>query len=649
MQFKEFKIDNLEQFPKDLECMLKKQLESIERITSSDDFTYEGVFKPLQDLDEELESFFSPLSNLNSVENSDATQKAYEASLPQLSMFSSAIAQNKALFEKIKKISSDDLEASKVIENDIKGFVLAGAELPLKEKKELEEINLKLSELGNKFSQNLLDATNAFELIIKDKRDVEGLPQSDIALAEVEIDGEIMYKFTLQIPSYLAYMTYGTNRAYREQLHRAYASRAPQNAEVIDELMRLRQKKAKLLGFDSFSEYSLAEKDAPSIDAVTNFLEELAMSAKPQAIVELNELKAYAKRVDNISSLQPFDLGYYSEKLKKEKFDFEDSMTKPYFEQSRVLRGMLDVVSELFSVEFRAVEVTVWNEKVQTFDIYREGRVSGRIYFDLEARKDKRGGAWMHNWETHFTDAHGVKHLPSAFIICNFSPSTDEHPSLLRHDEVVTLFHEMGHGIHHLFGMCNERSVSGIHGVAWDVVEFPSQFLEAFAYEKPILKRFAFHHERGEPIDDELLDKIKESKNYEAALGILRQVEFSLFDFNLHKALYQGDEVQALLDKVRETTALLEVPEYNKFQNGFAHIFAGGYAAGYYSYKWAEVLSADAFYACIDENGFNQEKAEGYQKYILSKGGSEDMSLLYKQWLGREPKVDSLLKLYGIA
>ena len=648
MQFKEFKIDNLEQFPKDLETMLTRQLETIERITKSDDFSYEGVFKPLQDLDEELENFFSPLSHLNSVENSEATQKAYEESLPQLSMFSSAVAQNEALFEKIKRISSDNKEASKVIENDIKGFVLAGAELSLEDKKELEEINLKLSELGNSFSQNLLDATNAFELIIEDEKDIDGLQQEDIALAKVEIDGETVYKFTLQIPSYLAYMTYGRNRAYREKLHRAYSSRAPKNAKVIDELMLLRQKKAKLLGFDSFSEYSLAEKDAPSIEAVTSFLEELATKAKPQAIVELDELKAYAKKEDGIEFLQPFDLGYYSEKLKKEKFDFDDSMTKPYFEKSKVLRGLLDVVSELFSVEFKAVDATVWNEKVETFDIYRDGSISGRIYFDLEARKEKRGGAWMHNWETHFTDATGKKHLPSAFIVCNFSPSTDENPSLLRHDDVVTLFHEMGHAIHHLFGMCHERSVSGIHGVAWDVVEFPSQFLEAFAYEKPILKRFAFHHESGEPMSDELLDKIKDTKNYEASLGILRQVEFSLFDFNLHKKLHQGDEVQALLDEIRETTALLKVPKYNKFQNGFAHIFAGGYSAGYYSYKWAEVLSADAFYACIDESGFNQEKADGYQKYILNRGGSEDMSSLYKQWLGRDPEVGSLLKLYGI-
>ena len=648
MQFQEFKIENLEQFPKDLENMLIRQLESIENISKNNDFSYEGVSKPLQDLDEELENFFTPLSHLNSVKNSEATRKAYEESLRLLSKFSSKIAQNEVLFQKIKKIKTDNLEAQKVLENEIKGFVLSGVELPMEQKKELEVIDLKLSELGNNFSQNLLDATNGFEMIIEKEKDIEGIPESDLALAKMEIDGKTVYKFTLQIPSYLAYITYGPNRARREEIARAYSSRAPKNAKVIDELMELRQKKAKLLGFDSYSNYSLATKDAPSTDAVVSFLEELATKASTQAMVELDELKAYARRVDNIFSLQSFDVAYYSEKLKKEKFHFDDSMTKPYFEKSKVLRGMLDVVSELFSVEFREIDVEVWYEKVNTFDIYKDNKLSGRVYFDLEARKEKRGGAWMHNWETHYTDGNGEQHLPSAFIVANFSPSTDDNPSLLRHDDVVTLFHEMGHGIHHLFGKCRERSVSGVNGVAWDVIEFPSQFLEAFAYEKPILKRFAFHHETGEAMSDELLNKIKDTKNYQAAMGILRQVEFSLFDFNLHLKLYQGDEVQELLNSIRKKTALLEVPEYNKFQNGFAHIFAGGYAAGYYSYKWAEVLSADAFFACTDKSGFNQEKADGYLKYILNRGGSVDMNILYKEWLGRDAKVASLLKLYGI-
>jgi len=589
------------------------------------------------------------LSHLNSVENSEETQKAYDACLPQLSKFDSTISQNEALFEKIKKIEAEEKEAKRVLENDIRGFVLSGAELPLEQKKELEAINLRLSELGNSFSQNLLNATNDFEMIIENEADVAEIPQSDLALAREEEDGKTVYKFTLQIPSYLAYMTYGSSREKREEMAKAYSTRAPENSEVIDELLALRDKKAKLLGFDNFASYSLATKDASSTEDVTKFLEEMAQKALPQAKEELEELKAFALKTDGLEDFKGFDVAYYSEKLKKEKFDFDDSMTKPYFEKSKVLSGMLEVVSELFNVAFKASEATVWNKKAKPFDIYKEGALAGRIYFDLEARASKRGGAWMNDWETHYVDAKGDKHLPTAFIVCNFSPSTQENPSLLRHNDVVTLFHEMGHAIHHLFGTCQERSVSGINGVAWDVVEFPSQFLEAFAYEKPILKRFAFHHETGEPMSEELLDKIKETKNFQAALGILRQVEFSLFDFNLHKKLYQGEEVQAVMNAIRETTALLPVPKYNKFQNGFAHIFAGGYAAGYYSYKWAEVLSADAFYECIDENlGFNQKKADGYLKYILNKGGSEEMSSLYKQWLGREPKVESLLKLYGI-
>ncbi|HSR73669.1 MAG TPA: M3 family metallopeptidase, partial [Sulfurovum sp.] len=332
------------------------------------------------------------------------------------------------------------------------------------------------------------------------------------------------------------------------------------------------------------------------------------------------------------------------------KFDFDDTMTKPYFEQEKVLQGLLYIVSELFAVTFEPADVPTWHACVKPFDIFEEGKLSGRIYFDLEARKEKRGGAWMNDWETHYVDSKGELHLPSAFIVCNFSPTTSKTPSLLRHDDVVTLFHEMGHAIHHLFGKCKERSVSGINGVAWDVVEFPSQFLENFAYEAAILKRFGFHYETDEPISNELMAKIKETKNFQAALGILRQVEFSLFDFVLHQDLYQGEEVQTLLNGIREKTSLLTPPSYNKFQHGFSHIFAGGYAAGYYSYKWAEVLSADAFFSCLDnESGFNKERAKGYKEYILASGGAIEMSELYEEWLGRKADVQSLIKLYEIA
>ncbi len=647
--FQEFKINNLEQFPKDLDTLLNQQREIINEITDNAENNYENVLKPLQDLDEELGLFFTPLSHLNSVMNSEETQKAYEESIPLLSKFSSEMAQNEALFHKIEQIKAQNDEAKKVVEYDVRDFVLSGVNLPEKEKKRMEEISLKLSELSNNFSQNLLDATNAYELIIDDVKDVEGLPQSDIDAAKTEVDGKTVYKFTLQIPSYLAYMTYGPNREYRKALSKAYATRAPQNADVIDQILALKNEKAKLLGFTSYAHYALETRDASKEEDVITFLNDLADAALLQAKNELAELKAFAKKTDGIEDLAGYDLGYYSEKLKKEKFDFDDTMTKPYFQQNEVLKGLLDIVSELVDVTFKAADVPTWHECVKPFDIFDNGELAGRIYFDLEARKEKRGGAWMNDWETHYEDKDGNTHLSSAFIVCNFSPTTETTPSLLRHDDVVTLFHEMGHAIHHLFGKCKERSVSGINGVAGDVVEFPSQFLENFAYEAAILKRFGFHYESGEPISDKLMAKIKETKNYQAALGILRQVEFSLFDFQLHQDLYQGEEVQALLDGIRKKTALLKTPAYNKFQHGFAHIFAGGYAAGYYSYKWAEVLSADAFFSCLDEqSGFDKESAKGYKDVILANGGAKEMSELYQEWLGRKADVKSLTKLYEI-
>lgn len=648
--FQEFKIDQLAQFPQTLENLLNQHREKIDQITHSEETSYEKVLKPLQDLDEALSCFFTPLSHLNAVMNSDETQKAYEASIPLLSKFSSEMAQNVPLFRKIEQIITEDLEAKAVVSHEIRDFVLSGVNLPKKEKERMEEISLRLSELSNQFSQNLLNATNAFELIIEDEADVRGIPESDLEGAKETLEGKTVYKFTLQTPSYLAYMSYGPNRTYRETLSKAYATRAPENSAVIDEILALKNEQATLLGFANYATYALETRDANTQNDVLTFLHDLADAALPQAKIELEALKTYAKKVDNIDDLAGYDVAYYSEKLKKKKFDFDDTMTKPYFEQKRVLAGMLEIISELFDVTFQKVDLPTWHPCVQPFDIYDQGQLSGRIYFDLEARKEKRGGAWMNDWETHFIDSEGKPHLASAFIVCNFAPSTKETPSLLRHDDVVTLFHEMGHAIHHLFGKCHERSVSGINGVAWDVVEFPSQFLENFAYETGILKRFGYHYKTQEAIPSSLLEKIKETKNYQAALGILRQVEFSLFDFELHQGLYQGEAVQNLLDKIREKTSLLKPPTYNKFQHGFSHIFAGGYAAGYYSYKWAEVLSADAFFSCIDpETGFDKARAKGYKAFILENGGAQEMSELYQAWLGRKADVKSLTKLYDIA
>ncbi len=647
--FAQFHLENLETFATELDALLKQQKERIDALAQSESDDYEAVLKPMEDLDEERSLFFTPLSHLNSVLNSEATQKAYEASLPLLSRFHSEIAQNEALYAKLKRLRPQTPEQQKVLENEIRDFRLSGAELPLEQKKELEAIDLELSELSNRFSQNLLDATQAYELIIEDPADVAGIPESDLAAARFEDESKTKWRFTLQIPSYMAYMIYGPNRKLREELYRAYTTRAPENAAVIDRILELRRRKTEMLGFGNYAEYALQSRDARNEWEVIDFLEKLVDLSLPQGRSELEELRHFARDLDGLEDLASYDVAYYSEKLKKHLYDFDESETKPYFERERVLAGLLEIVSELFGLRFEAVEVPVWHPTVRPFDIYRGSELSGRIYFDLEARESKRGGAWMHDWETRFVDSRGAEHLPSAFVVGNFAPASDAQPSLLRHDDVVTLFHEMGHALHHLMSRVPERSVSGINGVAWDVVEFPSQFLENFAYEAPILRRFAFHYESGEPIPGDLLARIKAAKNFQAALGMLRQLEFALFDFRLHQRLYQGEEVQKLLEEIRERTALLKPPAYNRFQHGFAHIFAGGYAAGYYSYKWAEVLSADAFFACLDSEGnFDREMARGYEEHILSRGGSEEMSALYQQWLGRKPKLESLTRLYGI-
>jgi len=647
--FVKFEQIDYEKFPKRLEELLNRQRVEIDKITNSKDNSYNTTLKLMQDLDEELNLFFTPLSHLNSVMNSSETQKAYEQSIPLLSKFSSEMSQNSQLFHKLEQIEVEDEESSTVLKHELRDFILSGVNLTQDKKDRLEEISLRLSELSNSFSQNLLNSTNEYEMIIDNDEDIEGIPEADLNSAKEQRDGKTIYRFTLQMPSYLAYMTYGANREKRAEISKAYSMRAPKNAKIIDNMLLLKDEKAKILDFDSYAEYALETRDANSTQEVIDFLHTLLDTALAPANKELDEIKKFAYELDGIDEFRGYDMAYYSEKLKRDKFNFDDEITKPYFEQNRVLSGMLEVVSKLFNVQFVEVETEAWHECVKCYDLYQDKQVFARIYFDLEAREEKRGGAWMNDWESHFIDSNTKEHLSSAFIVCNFASSSADNPSLLRHDDVVTLFHEMGHAIHHLFSTCHERSVSGINGVAWDVVEFPSQFLENFAYDESVIKQIGVHYQSQEPIPDELVSKIQKSKNFQAAMGIIRQVEFSLFDFMLHQKLYQGDEIQKLLNSIREKTSILKVEEYNKFQHGFAHIFAGGYAAGYYSYKWAEVLSADAFLSCLDKNGnFDTQYAKEYKKNILQQGSKKSMQELYKRWLNREAKTDSLLKLYGL-
>ncbi len=640
---------NLDTFITELQQRLNNNNKTIQKLLTQENKTFANFVKPLELMDEKLEHFFTPLSHLNAVNNSEQTQAIYTESLPIITEYSTQLSQNIDIYNAYKEILKNEsktlnYEQKRVLTQSIQNFELSGAHLDEKTKARLQEINIKKSELSNDFSQNLLDATNAYEYIITDEADIEDLPESEKEAAKFTDDnGKTKYRFTLQMPSYIAYMTYGKNRAIREELYRAYTTRAPQNAKIIDELLALREEMSQLLGFENYAQYSLSSKMAKDEKSVLNFLEKLLENSQNQAKEELRELEKIAPH-----KLESHDTAYYSEILKKEQYAIDEEEYRPYFEQKSVVAGMFTFLQKLFGIRFEKVHEELWHEKAYAYDLYEKEKLTARVYFDLEARQSKRGGAWMHNWQSHATNDKGEEQLASAFVVCNFSPSSSSNPSLLRHDDVVTLFHEMGHTIHHLLSTVNENEVSGVNGVEWDAVEYPSQFLENFAYEPKVLKLFAKHYKTGEIISDEMIKKLVKSKNFLSALGMLRQLEFSLFDFKLHSKLYQGEEVQEILNAIREKTALIKPPAYNKFQNGFAHIFAGGYAAGYYSYKWAEVLSADTFYAVVDEGIFGSQTAQNYLKTILHNGGAKSMQELYIELMGREADVTQLLRLSGI-
>jgi len=641
---------NLDTAIDELSALLEKSKKEIDALLAIENKSYTNFVKPFEMIDERLGWFFTPVSHLNAVNNSEVTQKVYADALPILTEYGTEISQNEEIYKAFKVIKQNEAESlsqeqNQVLDHNIRDFELSGAHLEQSKKDRLKAINLRKSTLTNDFSQNLLDATNAYELIIKDEKDVEGIPESDLEAAKQE-DGS--YKFTLQMPSYIAYMTYGKNRTLREELYKAYTTRAPENAAIIDELMQLRQEMAQLLGFNNFAELSIAPKMATSTDKVISFLEELALSSKPQAKQELAELEKLARQ-EGQEIIESFDTAYYSEILKKQKYEIDEEAYRPYFEQKSVVHGLFDFLNNLLGIEFRPVNTKLWDEKASAYDLYLDNTLRSRLYIDLEARASKRGGAWMNNWQSHCRDEKGETVLSSAYIVCNFPASSETNPSLLRHDDVVTLFHEMGHALHHMLSKVQESSVSGVNGVEWDAVEFPSQFLENFAYEPQVLRLFAKHYETGEVLSNEMISKLDKARNFQSAMSMLRQLEFSIFDFKLHMKLHTGDEVQALLDSIRDEVALLKPPSYNKFQNGFAHIFAGGYAAGYYSYKWAEVLSADAFFHFIDNGIFEEEIAASYRDIILGLGGSESMSVLFEKFMGRELDTTGLLRLNGIA
>lgn len=650
MIFTEFISDNLEEKKTSLLEKIQDNQASLEKYLSQNQINYDNFVSPYQKMNHDLDSLFTEISHLNSVKNSSETQAIYSELLPHLTEYYTNLSQDKRIFAAYStalKIGESNHSLTtpqkKVLTDGIRDFKLSGVDLPDDKKSRVKEINIRLSDLSNQFSQNVLDATNSYEKIITDPKDVDGIPESDLLVAK-NPDGT--YKFTLQAPSYIAYMTYGVNRSIREELYKAYTTRAPQNGKLIQEILQLRKELSSILEFPNYSEYSLAFKMADSTDQVLKFLYEIGDKAKDSAKKEYNELKEFAesKGCENFSS---HDVAFYSELLKKEKFNFDEEQYRPYFEKKRLVEGGFQFIEKLLGIHFEKVEAKTWNPTVQVFHLIRNQQTIARLYVDLEARKDKKSGAWMHNWiSRHKVDGKII--LPSAFIVGNFPPSLPGSPSLLKPNDVVTFFHEMGHALHHLLTEIEEPFVSGIGGVEWDAVEFPSQFLENFTFEREALKFFARHYKTGELLPDDMVQRLIDTKNFQSAMGVLRQLEFAIFDLKIHLGSPDELEVQEILNEVRKEIAVSIPPSYNKFQNSFSHIFAGGYAAGYYSYKWAELLSANAFYKFVDEGIFKPELGRSYIENILSKGGSEPAMNLFIKFYGSKPEVEPLLRLLAI-
>lgn len=631
--------------------------------------TWEKLVEPLENLDDRLNRGWSPVSHLNSVKNSEALREAYNACLPLLSEYATEVGQNEALYTAYRDLRESpgyahlDEAQKKIIDNALRDFRLSGVDLPSEDKSRFKAVVLELSKLGSQFQDHVMDATQGWSHLITDPQRLLGLPDSALAMAKqaAEAKGESGWLFTLEFPSYIAIMTYADDRSLRELFYTAYATRASDqgpnagtwdNSEIIEKILALRHEEANLLGFSNFAELSIATKMAPSVPEVIAFLMGLADRSLPYAHRDLRELREFAETQLGIEAPTVWDWTYASEKLRQAKYDLSEEEVRVYFPAPTVVEGMFAVVARLYGLRIcERMGVDVWHQEVRFFDIHdAQGELRGSFYLDLYAREKKRGGAWMDECVTRRKRADGVQ-VPVAYLTCNFTPPTGDQPALLRHDEVQTLFHEFGHGLHHMLTRVDHLGVSGIHGVEWDAVELPSQFMENFCWEPEALALISGHYETHEPLPSAILDKMIRARNFQSGMQMLRQIEFALFDFRLH-AEYDpaaGGRVYQILDEVRQRVSVVIPPAFNRFPHAFSHIFAGGYAAGYYSYKWAEVLSSDAF-ALFEEKGiFDPDTGRRFLEGILERGGSRKAMECFVAFRGREPSIEALLRHSGLA
>ena len=653
-----------------IDAVLAGNREALDALLASGKATrWESLIEPLEDLSDRLGRAWGPVQHLFGVTSTGDWRKAFNAVQPKITEYGLELSQNEALYQAYEQLASSPAAAGysparrKLLTDAIRDFKLSGIALPPEQKERFKVIALRLSELQTKFEENLMDAVQAWSKHVTDESllvgmTVEGKAQAAEKAKAKSLDGWLL---TLDFPSYDAVISYADRRELRFELYEAYATRAselgPQggqfdNTPLMNEILALRHEEARLLGFGNFAELSLATKMAESPDAVEAFLLDLSAKARPFALAELDELRAFAKARDGLTDLQPWDVAYYSEKLKEQKLGYSEEELRPYFPAPQVIQGMFDVVERMYGVTIEAASgIKTWHPDVTTYRLKEaDGAEIGLFYLDPFARTDKRGGAWMDECLVRRRTASGLQR-PVAYLTCNFTPPLGDQPALLTHDEVLTLFHEFGHGLHHLLTRVDEASVSGIRGVAWDAVELPSQFMENWCYDRATLNGFARHHQTGAPIPDALLAKLQAGRGYQAGLQTLRQVEFALFDLRLHRdteaARAAGQSILDTLTAARAEVSVFPPPAWNRMPNSFGHIFAGGYAAGYYSYKWAEVLSADAF-AAFEETGFAPETGRRFRDTVLANGGSADAMDLFVAFRGRKPEVDALLRHSGL-
>ncbi|MDF2867446.1 MAG: oligopeptidase [Gammaproteobacteria bacterium] len=632
-------------------------------------FTWENLIQPLEEMSEKLGNMWSPVSHLHSVVSSDDLRKAYNACLPKLTEYSTEIGQNEALYQAIASLVENgeyqklELAQRKIIDNELRDFRLAGVALSADKKKRYQQLQQRLAELSTKFEEHLLDATDAWQKPISDKKQLQGLPERALAAAQeaAKRHDKTGWLLTLDFPSYDAVIRYADNRELRQEIYTAYTTRASDqgplagqydNSTIMDEIITLRHELAELLGFDNFAKYSLATKMAKTPQQVTDFLYDLAQRARPAAIADYQALCQMAKDEFGATEVQAWDIAYYSEKLRKLLYDIAEEEIREYFPLNKVLAGLFSLVGQLYGISITRTENTdVWHPEVQFFSLHNaQNELIGQFYLDLYARPQKRGGAWMDDCRGRYRNIKGKLQIPVAYLTCNFSAPTQNKPALLTHDEVITLFHEFGHGLHHLLTKIDYPGVAGINGVPWDAVEFPSQFMENWCWHKESLDLMAAHYKTNQPMPAELLERMQEAKNFQAGMQMIRQLEFSLFDFRLHLEFnpQQGAHIQQILNEVRKQIGVVPVPGFNRFQHSFGHIFGGGYAAGYYSYKWAEVLACDAFGKFLENGILDPKTGQAFLHNILEQGGSRDPMDLFKAFMGREPKIDALLRDYGL-